>query len=242
MAQLITLLLCGCAASLNSGTPVGSNEVGSAIGPQSAAQPPVSAVGKNSVGTFTSVSTTETEGYKLGPLDILDITVFNVPELSKTVQIAQTGTINLPLIGETPAAGKTTQDLERALAAKLGAQYLQNPQVTVLVKEYNSQKVTVSGAVRKPGVYSITSRTSLMQIVAMAGDFEGVSDSTVLILRTTDGKRLAAKFDVSAIQAGRASDPNVQAGDMVIAGTSAIKSGFNYILKAIPIAGLWAVL
>jgi polysaccharide export outer membrane protein len=208
--------------------------------PPDVVQPPARTSIKNA--TFTSVNTTETEGYKLGPLDILDITVFNVPELSKTVQIAQTGTINLPLIGETPAAGKTTQELERTLTAKLGAQYLQNPQVTVLVKEYNSQKVTVSGAVRKPGVYAITSRTSLMQIVAMAGDFENVSDSTVLILRTTDGKRLAAKFDVSAIQAGRASDPNIQAGDMVIAGTSAIKSGFNYILKAIPIAGLWAVL
>jgi polysaccharide export outer membrane protein len=172
----------------------------------------------------------------------LDITVFGVPELSKTVQIAQTGTVNLPLIGEVPASGKTTQELERALASKLGAQYLQNPQVTVLVKEYNSQKVTVTGAVKKPGVYAITSRTSLMQIVAMAGDFEGVSDSTVLILRTTDGKRMAAKFDVGAIQAGRASDPTVQAGDMVVAGTSAIKSGFNYLLKAIPIAGLWAVI
>jgi polysaccharide export outer membrane protein len=172
----------------------------------------------------------------------VDITVFNVPELSKTVQIAQTGTVNLPLVGEIPAAGKTTQEFERDLAAKLGARYLQNPQVTVLVKEYNSQKVTVSGAVRKPGVYPITARTSLLQIVAMAGDFEDFSDSTVLILRTGEGKRKAAKFDISAIQAGREQDPNVQAGDMVIAGTSAIKSGFNYFLKALPIAGLWAIL
>jgi polysaccharide export outer membrane protein len=182
------------------------------------------------------------DGYKLGPLDILDITVFNVPELSKTVQIAQTGTVNLPLVGEIPAAGKTTQQFERDLTAKLGARYLQSPQVTVLVKEYNSQKVTVSGAVRKPGVYAITSRTSLLQIVAMAGDLEPVSDSTVLILRTNDGKRMAAKFDVGAIRSGRETDPNVQAGDMVIAGTSAIKSGFNYILRAVPIAGLWAIL
>jgi polysaccharide export outer membrane protein len=231
--------LWGCAAPLNSGTPGGSSEIGSA--PESIQPGHTLAQGIGQTGAASAVPPV-TEGYKLGPLDIIDITVFNVPELSKTVQVAQTGTVNLPLVGEVPAAGKTTQEFERDLAARLGARYLQNPQVTVLVKEYNSQKVTVTGAVKKPGVYSINARTSLLQIVAMAGDFESVSDSTVLVLRTSGGKRMAAKFDVDAIQSGRAQDPPVQAGDMVIAGTSAIKSGFNYILRAVPIAGLWAVL
>ena len=82
---------------------------------------------------------------------MLDITVFKVPELSKTVQVSETGTINLPLVGEVQAAGKTTQELERVLTAKLGATYLQNPQVSVLVKENNSQHVDHPGRRREAG-------------------------------------------------------------------------------------------
>ena len=115
---------------------------------------------------------------------MLDITVFKVPELSKTIQVSETGTINLPLVGEVQAAGKTTQELERVLTAKLGATYLQNPQVSVLVKENNSQHVVVQGAVEKTGVYPIRGKTTLMELVAMAGGlksnlrFHGVSGTT----------------------------------------------------------------
>lgn len=183
-----------------------------------------------------------TSGYKIGPADVLDITVFKVPELSKTVQVAETGTINLPLVGEIPAAGKTTQQVERELTALLGAKYLQNPQVSVMVKENNSQRLTIEGAVKNPGVYPIKTETSLLQLVAMAGGLETTSDSTVLILRTSNGKRSAAKFDVSALQRGQGEDPTLQSGDVVVAGTSAIRSGFNSVLKALPLAGLFTLL
>ena len=171
-------------------------------------------------------------------MDVLDISVFNVPDLSKTVQVAETGTINLPLVGEIPAAGKTTRQLERDLTAKLGAKYLQNPQVTVMLKENNSHKVTVEGAVKTPGVYPMKGATTLLQLMAMAGGLDPNSDSTVLVLRTSGGKRSAGKFDISAIQNGSADDPTLQSGDVVVAGTSAIKAGFNNILKVVPLAGL----
>ncbi len=86
---------------------------------------------------FTSMSTPGARAYKVGPQDVLDISVFKVPELTKSVQVAESGSINLPLVGEIQAAGKTAQDIERDLAKKLGAKYLQSPQVTVFVKEYN---------------------------------------------------------------------------------------------------------
>ena len=73
-------------------------------------------------------------GYKIGPLDVLDISVFKVPELSKTVQVADAGTINLPLVGEIRAGGMTAQEVERDLTARLDAKYLRKPQVTVLSK------------------------------------------------------------------------------------------------------------
>jgi polysaccharide export outer membrane protein len=189
-----------------------------------------------------AASTPGSAAYKIGPMDVLDISVFKVPELSRSVVVSGTGTVNLPLVGEMVASGMTTRQMEHSLAAKLGAKYLQNPQVTVVVKEYNSQRVTISGEIKKPGVYPIMGQTSLLQLVAMAGGFEASSDSTVLVLRQNDGKRSAAKFNVSDIQKGRADDPTMQAGDVVVAGTSTLKKGFNSILKALPIAGAFALL
>ena len=96
--------------------------------------------------------------------------------MSKSVQVADSGTINLPLVGEVPAAGMTAQDVERSLTRKLGAKYLQNPQVTVYVREYNSQRVTIEGAVKSQGVYPIRGRSSLMQMIATAGGLDPKSD------------------------------------------------------------------
>jgi len=180
--------------------------------------------------------------YRIGALDVLDISVFQVPELTKSVQVADTGTINLPLVGEVSVAGKTAQQVERDLTAKLGAKYLQNPQVTVYVKEYNSQQVTIEGAIQKPGVFPLKGKTSLLQLIALANGFDPNSDWTVLVLRQSNGKKSAAKFDVDAIQKGRAEDPLLQSGDIVVAGSSAIKAGFNSILKALPVAGLFSLL
>ena len=189
-----------------------------------------------------SFAATAENAYRIGPFDVLDISVFQVPELTKSVQVADSGTINLPLVGEVRVAGRTAQEVERDLTAKLGAEYLQNPQVTVFVKEYNSQNVTVSGAIKKPGVYPIRGKTTLAQLVALAGDFDEGSDSSVLILREQGGKRMAGKFDVSAIRKGQAQDPTLQGGDQIVAGSSAIKKGFNTILKSLPLVGTMALL
>ena len=230
---MITVLLAGCAGS----SPNTTNSFGAEQHLAGAAtQPNGDRTQASSFGTQTS------NAYRIGPFDVLDISVFQVPELTKSVQVADSGTINLPLVGEVRVAGKTPSEVERDLTSKLGADYLQNPQVSVYVKEYNSQSVTVSGAVKKPGVYPIKGKTSLLQAVAMAGDFDEGSDSSVLILRQNGGKRMAARFDVSAIQKGQAEDPALQAGDQIVAGSSAIKKGFNTILKALPLVGTFALL
>ena len=80
-----------------------------------------------------------------------------------------------------------------------------------------------------------------MQIVALAGGFKDESDSTVLILRQKGGSRMAARYDVSEIEGGRAQDPLLQANDVLVAGTSAIKKTYGAILKALPVAGLFAL-
>jgi polysaccharide export outer membrane protein len=190
-----------------------------------------------------AVATPGNQGYKIGALDVVEFSVFKVPELARTAQVAETGTINLPLVGEVQAAGKTAQELERDLTRKLGAKYLQSPQVTVMIKEYNSQRVTVEGAVKKPGVYPIRGKTTLLQVIATAEGLDAtVSDTTVVVFRQIDGKRSAAKFDVADIRNGTTPDPPLQSGDVVIAPSSATKETFNTILKALPLATVFALL
>ena len=81
----------------------------------------------------------------IGPRDVIGIEVFKVPDLARSVQVAETGTVNLPLLGEVRASGKSAQQLERDLTARYGGRYLKDPQVTVKVVEYNSQRVTIEG-------------------------------------------------------------------------------------------------
>jgi polysaccharide biosynthesis/export protein len=187
--------------------------------------------------TFAPASMPGNTAYKIGPLDVLDISVFKVPELSKSVQVADAGTINLPLVGELPAAGKTAREVERDLSGKLGAKFLRNPQVTVFVKEHNSQRVTIEGAVKKPGIYPIKGKTSLLQVLAMAeSPDKETASSVILVFRTTGGKRSAARFDIDDIRGGKAEDPLMQEGDVVIVDTSTSKLVLNTFFKVLPTA------
>jgi polysaccharide biosynthesis/export protein len=191
---------------------------------------------------LTAVAKPGNAAYKIGPLDLLGISVFKVPDLNKDVQVAADGSINYPLVGQVPAAGRTAQQLEQELTAKLGAKYLRDPQVTVMIKEYNSQRVTVSGSVKTSGVYAIKGDTSLMQVVAMAGDIDTSTDSgNVVIFRTINGQRSAAKFDIDAIREGKAADPLVDPGDVIVVDSSATKVALHNVLTALPLATTAAV-
>ena len=235
--------LSGCGASLNSEMIVtGATiepEAAVAVNTESASRPRNAA---RAADKLTSVATPGNSGYKIGPLDVLDFSVYKVPELSRSVQVAETGTVNLPLVGETQAVGRTAQELERTLATKLGAKYLQSPVVTIYIKEYNSQRVTIEGAVKKPGVYPVRGKTSLLQLLATAEGLDPISDSTVIVFRHTDGKRSAAKFDIADIRSGSAQDPPIQSGDVIVASSSIIKEAWNNVLKVLPLAGVFALL
>jgi polysaccharide biosynthesis/export protein len=186
---------------------------------------------------LTAVATPGNDAYRIGPLDVLDITVFKVSELGKTVQVDGDGTINYPLVGAIPAAGRTAHELEHDLTKQLGAKYLRSPQVTVNIKEYNSQRVTVEGSVKTSGVYAIKGRTSLVQVLAMAGGIDStVASGDVVIFRTVDGTRSAAKFDVDMIKKGDAEDPQLQPGDIIVVDSSATKVALRNIMSVLPLA------
>ncbi|MGA1730793.1 MAG: polysaccharide biosynthesis/export family protein [Steroidobacteraceae bacterium] len=100
--------------------------------------------------------------YRVGPLDVLDIEVFGTEDLTRSVRVSASGEFTLPLIGRITAAGLTVTEIEDSVASKLAENFMENPQVTVFVKEYLSQRVTVEGAVREPGIHPLTGRTSLL--------------------------------------------------------------------------------
>lgn len=191
---------------------------------------------------LTAAASPGNAGYKIGPQDMLEFSVFKAPELQRVAQVSEEGTINLPLIGEIPASGRTATELERDVAQRLGKKYLQNPQVTIVVREYNSQRVTLEGAIKKPGVYPLKGKTTLLQAVAIAEGFSDLAEQTVVIFRQTNGQRTAAKFDITEIRSGAATDPVLQAGDTIVASNSVAKETFQTILKALPLATVFALL
>jgi polysaccharide export outer membrane protein len=227
--------LTGCGASSDSRVTAGYQ-----AGTSGAMVEPARVGVVNITGSIVPPAAADTTGsaYKIGPLDVLEVSVFKVPELSRSVQVAEAGTVNLPLVGEIPAAGRTAQEVERDLTRQLGAKYLQKPQVTVYIKEYNSQRVTVEGAVKKPGVFPFQGRGTLLQSIAMAEGLDTTRASTdVVVFRVADGRRRAAKFDVEAIRAGHVVDPALQAGDVVVVHDSSAKIAFNNILRILPAGG-----
>ena len=171
--------------------------------------------------------------YKIGQADVLEISIFKAPELERTVEVAESGTITFPPVGEVSVVGKTVRDIEHDLAEKLEAGYLRSPQVTVSVKEYNSQLVTVEGAVKEPGLHALKGKTTLLQLIAMSGGIDrDISDSTVVLFRNANGQRNATKFDIDAIRTGQAQDPLIFPGDVVVANSSPLKAAWSEVIKA----------
>lgn len=179
-------------------------------------------------------------GYRLNPSDVIEVHVFQVEELSRTAPISSDGTISLPLIGSVQAAGRTTDELADEIARKLGEDYLQQPQVSVFVEDYRSQRVTVDGAVNSPGVYEITPGSGLVQSIALAGGVERVGDTGgVMVFRMVDGERHAAAFDLAAIRRGEEPDPTIRGGDVIVVDESAAGVAWRTIREASGVATRW---
>ncbi len=180
--------------------------------------------------------------YRVGSQDLLEVSVFGVEDLNKTVRVNSNGQVSLPLVGSVMAGGRTIPELEKDIAAKLGQGYLQNPQVSVFVKEYTSQRVTLEGEVTKPGIYPITGKTTLIQAVAIAGGLTDLADlGGVVLFREVDGKRMAAAYDMSALRKGAVADPQVYGDDVIVVEKNGSKSAFREFIKAVPALGYFMV-
>jgi len=164
--------------------------------------------------------------YRIGPADTLDINVNQLPEFTKTVEVDPSGRILLPLIGQIDASGRTPAQLSDDIATALKKKYMKDPLVTVSVKEAQGQKVTIDGAVSKPGVYPLAGSTTLLQAIALAQgpDPKLANTKKVAIFRTVGGQRRSAFYDLNEIRNGKAEDPTVYGNDIVVVDQSGAKS------------------
>ena len=176
--------------------------------------------------------------YTIGPLDTIAVTVFQEPDLTvKDLQVDAAGKVVLPLIGSVQAAGYTATQLGDNIAKALSKNLLVNPQVSVVVENAISQKVTVEGSVMEPGIYQLQGPTTLMDALAMAkGPTRVASLGEVAVFRDIDGKRVGAVFNVSKISKGEQADPEILGNDTVVVGHSGIKAAWRDILTASPLA------
>ena len=176
-------------------------------------------------------------------MDKLDVTVFQVKDLTGPADVDASGKITLPLVGSVQAVGRTTGEVSKEISDRLGQGYVKDPVVTVTIKEAVSQKVTVAGAVQKPGVYPITGYTTLSTAVALAQgtDPTRANEHKVRLIRMVGGKRLQASYNLVDIQRGKVADPEVYGNDTIVVDNSTSRGILRDIATATPLFYLFSV-
>lgn len=175
--------------------------------------------------------------------DRLAIRVIGEPELTSDLyRVDGNGVVQVPLAGEIPAAGRSAGEFRDELVRRLGARFIRNPQVAVIVTERNKTTFAVEGNVREPGVFEATPTTTLISALAQAkSPNETASLDEVMIFRIVNGQRAGARFNLKDIRRGNAPDPQVLAGDTVIVGNSALKGAWREFLQAAPAFNLFYI-
>lgn len=171
----------------------------------------------------------------VGPLDTIEVDVFNVPALTRELQVDASGRISMPLIGTVDARGKTAEELANSIEQQLG-RYVRNPDVTINIKSSVSQVVTVDGQVVEPGLYPVTNQMTLMRAIASSkGMSEFARADDVVILRTVGTQRMAGLYNVSAIRRGLYEDPPIYANDVIVVGDSPERRLFRDFVALSPV-------
>lgn len=158
--------------------------------------------------------------YRIGPEDVLTISVWKNPELTRTVQVRPDGKISLLLVNDLQAAGLTPMELRDAIGQKL-EEYVSAPEVSVIVDEVHSFKVSILGKVQSPGRYELGSPTTLLDALALAGgllDDQFSSADEIVVLRPQGEilKRIPIKYKVAIKETGKAVNIYVQANDIIV--------------------------
>jgi polysaccharide export outer membrane protein len=157
------------------------------------------------------VSKPHDDSFVIGANDVLAVNVWKEPDISRSVPVRSDGKISLPLAGEVQAAGMTPLKLEQDIASKL-KNYISEPEVTVIVQQINSQKFNILGMVSKPGSYSLTNSSTVLDAIALAGGFRDFAkQKSVYVLRqNSDGTQSRMPFNYKEVVKGKNSAQNVK--------------------------------
>jgi polysaccharide export outer membrane protein len=154
---------------------------------------------------------------RLGIDDVFEVRVLGEPDLSGAYRIAADGTVDYPFIGRIAAIGMRSGDVQELIAAKLADGYLKKPQVSLMVKEWNSRKVSVIGQVQKPGSVAYFPNMTIVDAIAAAGGFTGIaSKNAVTLRREMKGSVESRMCPVADISEGRAPNVVLRPGDILV--------------------------
>ena len=157
------------------------------------------------------VATLSGEEYEIGASDVLRIVVLGQPEMSGDFSVETDGLLSFPLLGKVKASEMSARDLEKKLIALLSDGYLKRPQVSVLVKEYRSQRVFVTGAIDRPGPYALKSDRSLFALLADLGNLSPDAGREVTVTRSPRRPSAPRMAELPPEQVFVRSDPPVEA-------------------------------
>jgi polysaccharide export outer membrane protein len=151
------------------------------------------------------------DSFVIGADDVLAISVWKEPDVSRVVPVRSDGKISLPLAGEVQAGGTTPRQLEKAIAAKLQS-YISEPEVTVIVQQINSQKFNILGLVAKPGAYPLTNGATVLDAIALAGGFRDFAkQKSIYVLRQSpDGSQTRIPFNYKDVIKGKNVEQNIK--------------------------------
>jgi polysaccharide biosynthesis/export protein len=212
VAALISVFAIGLTAQAPSGSaarPAGQVPTGAAT--QQPAPPP-------STAQAVAPPSVAPPGYVIGPDDVLTLVFWKDKDLSGDVIVRPDGMISVALINEVQAAGLTPEQL-RVKIVEMSSRYLEDPNVVVVVKQINSRKVFITGMVNKIGIFQITSPTTVLQLITMAGGLqEYAKEEHISILRTEKGRQVSYRFNYKDVLNGRKLEQNIQLlpGDTVV--------------------------
>jgi polysaccharide export outer membrane protein len=167
----------------------------------------------------TPVSATADPAYRIGPEDVLNVSVWKEPTISNTVPVRPDGKISLPLINDVQAAGLTPGDLAGTITDKL-KKFITDPQVTVIVTAVNSQRVYVLGEVARPGAFPMIPGMSVLQVLSDAGGFTAFANrKNIHVVRVENGKQVKYPFNYNEAMRGDKPEQNnivLKPGDTVV--------------------------
>lgn len=158
------------------------------------------------------------ESYIVGQGDILEVFVWRNEQLSRQVTVRPDGKISLPLVQDLQAEGMTVMQLKDQITQRL-KQYVQNPTVTVIISQIGSYKISVLGKVAEPGVYSINTRTTVLEAISLAGGFtEWANKRKITLIRNEGGRNKEFRINYNKIVSGRDPSQNIilERGDTIV--------------------------